>query len=199
MKGKATVSGGGGGGGGRFADKRAEADVGTNGPTLTMPKSWELSQFVSIELFRRSPRVVGSLEHDLPEVTRAVPEPHKESRHQHPQKSFDLLSEEFTLLRPLLLSDDVDVRRATSCDLVVSDELLVSRHRPRAFRERNVGSTRASTKGTRRMRAFVSRKSPAGLGAVAVGWNFVITSPKILERRARLAPRRLRRRRARRT
>ena len=133
MKGKATVSGGGGGGGGRFADKRAEADVGTNGPTLTMPKSWELSQFVSIELFRRSPRVVGSLEHDLPEVTRAVPEPHKESRHQHPQKSFDLLSEEFTLLRPLLLSDDVDVRRATSCDLVVSDELLVSRHRPRAL------------------------------------------------------------------
>lgn len=131
MKGKATVSGGGGGGGGRFVDKRAEADVGTNGPTLTMPKSWELSQFVSIELFRRSPRVVGSLEHDLPEVTRAVPEPHKESRHQHPQKSFDLLSEEFTLLRPLLLSDDVDVRRATSCDLVVSDELLVSRHRPR--------------------------------------------------------------------
>ena len=114
MKGKATVSGGGGGGGGRFADKRAEADVGTNGPTLTMPKSWELSQFVSIELFRRSPRVVGSLEHDLPEVTRAVPEPHKESRHQHPQKSFDLLSEEFTLLRPLLLSDDVDVRRATA-------------------------------------------------------------------------------------
>ena len=59
-----------------------------------MPKSWELSRgFVSIELFRRSPRVVGSLEHDLPEVTRAVPEPHKESRHQHPQKSFDLLSE----------------------------------------------------------------------------------------------------------
>jgi hypothetical protein len=54
------------------------------------------------------------------------------------------------------------VRRATSCDLVVSDELLVSRHRPRAFRERNVGSTRASTKGTRRMRAFVSRKSFAG-------------------------------------
>ena len=99
MKGKATVSGGGGGGGGRFADKRAEADVGTNGPTLTMPKSWELSQFVSIELFRRSPRVVGSLEHDLPEVTRAVPEPHKESRHQHPQKSFDLLSEELLLLR----------------------------------------------------------------------------------------------------
>ena len=189
MKGKATVSGGGGGGGGRFADKRAEADVGTNGPTLTMPKSWELSQFVSIELFRRSPRVVGSLEHDLPEVTRAVPEPHKESRHQHPQKSFDLLSEEFTLLRPLLLSDDVDVRRATSCDLVVSDELLVSRHRPRAFRERNVGSTRASTKGTRRMRAFVSRKSPAGCRG---GVEFRNHVSQILERSraTRAAPRR---------
>ena len=157
MKGKATVSGGGGGGGGRFADKRAEADVGTNGPTLTMPKSWELSQFVSIELFRRSPRVVGSLEHDLPEVTRAVPEPHKESRHQHPQKSFDLLSEEFTLLRPLLLSDDVDVRRVTSCDLVVSDELLVSRHRPRAF----ANETWARRARRRRERGGRARSFPA--------------------------------------
>jgi len=108
-------------------------------------------------MLRRAPRVVGSLEHDLPQVTGAVPEPHQESRHQHPQKSFDLLSEEFTLLRPLLLSDDVDVRRVTSCDLVVSDELLVSRHRPRAF----ANETWARRARRRRERGGRARSFPA--------------------------------------
>ena len=145
--------------------------LGTSGGAADDAGSARVSIRASIELFRRSPRVVGSLEHDLPEVTRAVPEPHKESRHQHPQKSFDLLSEEFTLLRPLLLSDDVDVRRAASCDLVVSDELLVSRHRPRAFRERNVGSTRASTEGTRRMRAFVSGRASRAVATTSTEGN----------------------------